>query len=59
MTAEDRYFALDYMDRNYGSDFEDLLQYSAAKNSNCSIIVTNDKDFPKIDIALKRTSPNL
>lgn len=59
LVAKDRHFALSYMDENHGADFEDLLQYSAAKSSDCILIVTNDKDFPKLDISLKRTNPNI
>ncbi len=32
------------------SDFEDTLQYLAAKSTNCKCIVTNDKSFYKADI---------
>ena len=47
------------MDKNQNADFEDLQQYISAKNSNCDIIITNDKNFPKLDIPLIRTNPNL
>ena len=49
----------DYMDKSTNADFEDLLQYAAAKNSGCSVIITNDKNFPKLDIPLIRTNPNI
>ncbi|MDY0238791.1 MAG: type II toxin-antitoxin system VapC family toxin, partial [Campylobacterales bacterium] len=48
-----------YMDKSTNADFEDLLQYAAAKNSGCSVIITNDKNFPKLDIPLIRTNPNI
>lgn len=47
------------IDENYGADFEDLLQYVSAKNSTCNTIITNDKKFPKFNIALKRTAKNI
>lgn len=37
---------------------EDLFGYkhnSTAKNTNCKKIVTNDKNFPKIDIEIVKT----
>jgi len=49
----------DYMDKSTNADFEDLLQYAAAKNSGCSVIVTNDKNFPQLDIPLIRTNPSI
>ena len=48
-----------YMDKSTNADFEDLLQYAAAKNSGCSVIVTNDKNFPQLDIPLIRTNPSI
>lgn len=57
LSDRDRDFAFDYMDKNFGADFEDLLQYISAKNSGCSLIITNDINFPKLDIELKRTNP--
>jgi len=57
----------DYMDKNINADFlkesakhkEDLQQYIGAKNSSCKAIITNDKNFPKLDIPLIRTNPNI
>jgi len=49
-------FCYDFMDKNKGTDFEDLQQYISAKNSNCKSIITNDKNFPKLDIELIRTN---
>jgi len=49
----------DYMDKNIKADFEDLQQYIGAKNSSCKAIITNDKNFPKLDIPLIRTNPNI
>ena len=40
-------------------DFEDVLQYFCALEGGCEAIVTNDKTFPKLQIALKRTDANL
>lgn len=59
LTDRNRDFAFDYMDKNFGADFEDLLQYISAKTSGCSLIITNDINFPKLDIELKRTNPNI
>lgn len=46
---------LNFMDMHFGSDYEDLHQYICAKNSGCEAIITNDKNFPEIDIELIRT----
>lgn len=43
------------IDKNPKADFEDLQQYICAKNSNSIAIITNDKNFPKIDLPLIRT----
>lgn len=59
LTKNDRLFCYDFMSKNIGSDFEDLLQYIAAKNSHCGAIITNDANFPKLDISLIRTNPNM
>lgn len=59
LTDMDREFAFAYMDEHFGADFEDLQQYISAKNSNCEFIVTNDKNFPKLDLPLKRTNPKI
>ena len=48
--------ALKYAKAN-NADYEDALQYFCAKEYNCKAIITNDKDFPKLDIALIRTDP--
>ncbi len=40
-------------------DFEDILQYFCALEGGCEAIVTNDKTFPKLQIALRRTDANL
>jgi len=49
LTRKDRLFCYDYMDKNIGADFEDLQQYISAKNNSCKAIITNDKNFPKLD----------
>lgn len=51
--------ALEYLDIDKNADYEDLQQYISAKNSDCSLIITNDKGFPKLDIPLKRTKKDL
>lgn len=38
------------------ADYEDALQYFSALENNCSAIITNDKNFPKLDIPLIRTN---
>lgn len=47
------------MDENNGADFEDLQQYISANSSNCKTIITNDKNFPKLNTSLKRTAENI
>lgn len=42
-----------------GTDYEDTLQYFCAKNSKCELIISNDKDFPKLNLPIKRTSLDL
>ena len=42
-----------------GGDFEDILQYFYAMQNDCRAIYSNDKNFPEIDIPIKRTNPNL
>ena len=39
----------------YNADYEDALQYFCAKENGCKAIITNDKDFPQLGIALIRT----
>lgn len=46
----------DLMDRDFGADFEDLQQYVSAKNSDCQKIISNDRNFPKLDISVVRTN---
>ncbi|MDX9813111.1 MAG: type II toxin-antitoxin system VapC family toxin [Sulfurimonas sp.] len=41
------------------TDYEDTLQYFCAKNSNCDVVITNDENFPQLDISLIRTNPKL
>ncbi|PRM88866.1 hypothetical protein CJ671_08125 [Aliarcobacter cryaerophilus] len=43
--------------KNNNTDYEDTLQYFCAKSSNCDVIITNDENFPKLDIPLVRTNP--
>ena len=50
--------ALEFAKEN-NADFEDALQYFCAKENGCTTIVTNDKDFPKLEIPLLRTDPQL
>jgi len=52
-------YVLNQISNNKKSDFEDTLQYFCALENGCSCIITNDKNFPKLDIALIRTNPNL
>jgi len=42
-----------------GGDFEDILQYFCAMQNDCRVFYSNDKNFPEIDIRVKRTNPNL
>ena len=37
-------------------DLEDILQYTCAKDNNCQLIVTNDKNFYSPDIDLEDTN---
>lgn len=50
-----RLSALRYSIEN-DTDYEDALQYFCALQNGCKLIITDDKDFPQLDIALKRTS---
>lgn len=45
--------------RTNDKDYEDVLQYFCAKYTDCDLIVTNDQDFPQLDIPLKRTNANM
>lgn len=47
------------LSKSKNADYEDMVQYLCAKNTNSSMIITNDKNFPQLDIPLKRTNPNL
>ena len=51
--------AIKYCKDNPNNDLEDVLQYFIAKENGCDVIYTNDKKFPKLDIPLKRTDPNI
>ncbi|ASM40114.1 type II toxin-antitoxin system VapC family toxin [Campylobacter sp. RM12327] len=51
--------AIKYCRDNPSNDLEDVLQYFIAKENGCDVIYTNDKKFPKLDIPLKRTDPNI
>ena len=46
--------ALNYCIQN-DAGYEDALQYFCALKHNCKAIITNDKNFPDIDIKLIRT----
>ena len=46
--------ALNYCIQN-DADYEDALQYFCALKHNCKAVITNDKNFPDIDIKLIRT----
>lgn len=46
--------ALNYCIQN-DVDYEDALQYFCTLKHNCKAIITNDKNFPDIDIKLIRT----
>lgn len=59
LTTSDRHFAYKYMEKHFGTDFEDLQQYISAKNSKCQTIITNDKHFPQLNVPLKRTDPHI
>lgn len=48
--------SLNFMHKNSGADFEDLLQYNLALRYGCGSIITNDKDFIKMKLPLIRTS---
>lgn len=41
------------------ADYEDALQYFSALENSCNAIITNDKNFPKLDIPLIRTNSNI
>lgn len=58
-TSIDRQRAYKYCDDNANADWEDVLQYLCAKKANCDFIITNDKNFPQLDIPLKRTNINI
>lgn len=58
-TSIDRQRAYEYCDDNANADWEDVLQYLCAKKANCDFIITNDKNFPQLDIPLKRTNINI
>lgn len=57
-TKQIRQKAREYAREN-DADYEDALQYFCAKESGCDTIITNDKNFPKLDIRLTRTNKNL
>lgn len=52
-------YALKQITDNKKLDFEDVLQYFCALENSCSVIITNDKNFPQLDISLIRTNPKL
>lgn len=52
-------YSLDLIDKNKSIDFEDALQYFCALENGCDVIITNDKNFPKLDIPLIRTNPSI
>jgi len=52
-------YTLNQISNNKKSDFEDSLQYFCASENSCDVIITNDKNFPKLDIPLIRTNPNI
>lgn len=56
VTNQDILETLELMSDLIRADFEDLLQYICAKNSGAKAIITNDKDFPKLDLELIRTN---
>jgi len=59
LNSKDLKEVYNFMDKNIDTDFEDLQQYISAKNSSCKTIITNDKNFPKLDIELIRTNPTI
>jgi len=58
ITSEDVVEALDLckMRTTPYTDYEDALQYICAKKIQADVIMTNDKQFVSLDIALCRTS---
>lgn len=52
LSSKASFRALEYCKNNPKADLEDILQYFVAKENGCEEILTNDKKFPKIDIAL-------
>lgn len=52
-------YTLEQISNNKKPDFEDALQYFCALENGCSTIITNDKNFPQLDIPLIRTNPNI
>lgn len=52
-------YVLNEILNNKKSDFEDTLQYFCALENDCKVIITNDKNFPKLDIPLIRTNSNI
>lgn len=52
-------YTLNQISNNKKSDFEDSLQYFCALENSCDVIITNDKNFLKLNIPLIRTNPNI
>ncbi len=42
-----------------GCDFASATNYIVAKHSGCKAIITNDENFPQLDLPLVRTAPDL
>lgn len=51
-----RKMAYKYCNEHKSTDLEDVLQYFSALDNECDAIVTNDKNFPNINLRLIRTN---
>ena len=48
--------AYKYCNEHKSTDLEDVLQYFSALDNECDAVVTNDKNFPNINLRLIRTN---
>lgn len=58
-SIRERAFALEYIDKNGSGNYEDLKQYFCAFDSSCSLIITNNVNFPQLDLKIIRTNESL
>jgi hypothetical protein len=58
-SVRERGFALDYIEKNGSGNYEDLKQYFCALDSSCSMIITNNVNFPQLDLKIIRTNESL